>query len=249
MLEVMLTVKLLENVVGIRQQYSPKECVHEIGESRPRLLRRELRETKSHINEVCDKIKCSGSFRKLLFLVAQRESSFQAGLRHQLNPDLKASKKAWEHTRGSYPDNPYKDYKYLWGTYGLFGMNSNYFTVLWDHTETPEILCDPIIDILVYRRAARRAFRKLNGTVRCKDNSGKLYDYNPEPNWYTIHRAVSGGKICPTKNQDASNFERRAKRWGLDPYENVEYEMMGRDLDKQQDLWVALFWMEQEEDG
>ena len=82
-----------------------------------------------------------------------------------------------------YPDNPFAEDSSLWQTYGLFGMNSNYFTMLWSKQSDPRVLCDPVVDVLVYRRAALRALRKLNGTIRCKNADGETYDFRTTPTW------------------------------------------------------------------
>ncbi|MCA9717976.1 MAG: hypothetical protein KC468_25105, partial [Myxococcales bacterium] len=94
--------------------------------------------------------------------------------------------------------------------------------------------CDPIVDMVVYRRAAARALRKLNGSIRCKDADGETYTFNGKPTWRSIHRAVNGGKLCPSKHEDQASimrkyFDARAHKAGLDPDEPVTLKMLGEE--------------------
>ncbi len=213
------------------------ECVHDKDGRRPELRRERQRETKRLIEHVTKRLKTSAGFRNLLMLVALREASYQQGLVHQLNADLLSSRAAWRRVSGRYEGNAWADDPEVWQTYGLFGMNSNFFTMLWDKQADPRVLCDAIVDIVVYRRAAIRAVKKLNGDIRCKNSKGEHYTFNGEPTWATIHRAVNGGKLCPSKKVDQASmmrkyFDARARKVGLDPDERVTVKMLGEEPSK-----------------
>lgn len=214
-------------------EFRPQACVHALDEKRPRITKSSQDRTRRVLRHVGKRLGAHADFKKLLALVALRESSYQSGLVHRLSPDLNASYVSWRKMSQRYENNPFADDPTVWQTYGLFGMNSNYFTLLWDKEADPRVLCDPIVDILLYRRAALRALRKMNsGAIRCKDANGESFDVTLEPTWYNIHRAVSGGKICPTKHEERAAsmrkyFVGRATRSGLDPDGIVTTKMLG----------------------
>jgi hypothetical protein len=215
--------------------FVPKQCVHSLDERRPRITKESQRYTKKVMAHVARRLGVHEDFRKLLNLIALRESSYQHGLVHRLSPDLTASYQAWRRMSVRYEGNPHSVDPALWQTYGLFGMNSNYFTLLWDQSADPRVLCDPIVDILLYRRAAERALRKmLSGPIRCKGGDGESFDVVVEPTWGNIHRAVSGGKICPSKSEDRAAtmrkyFNNRAARYGIDPDQPITLKMLGKE--------------------
>lgn len=171
----------------------PRACVHGVADRRPKLTRNEQVRTHRVIAHVAKRLKASDEFHKLLQLVAARESSLQQGLVHRLSPDLEGSYSAWRKMQKTYEGNPHAADPSLWQTYGLFGMNSNYFTLVWDKGADPRVLCDAIVDVLVYRRAAARMIRKAGGNIVCKDEHGKPFNYTTKATWETVHRAVSGG--------------------------------------------------------
>ncbi len=218
-------------------EFRPMSCVHSLEERRPRITKSSQDRTKRVLRHVGKRLGAGTGFKKLLALVALRESSYQAGLVHRLSPDLNASYVSWRKMSTRYENNPYAEDPTVWQTYGLFGMNSNYFTLIWDKEADPRVLCDPIVDILLYRRAALRALRKMNsGAIRCKDSNGESFDITLDPTWYNVHRAVSGGKICPSKHEERAAsmrkyFVRRATRSGLDPDGRVTTKMLGKEPD------------------
>lgn len=187
---------------------APHPCVHRADEPRPRVTRSEQRLVKRVIGHVVHRVEGSDDLGKLLLLVAERESSWQPGVVHRLPEDLEASLSAWRFTRRLYEGNSVADDAEVWQTYGLFGMNSSYFTVLWDKDADPRVLCDAVVDVLVYRRALTRALRKLSTPILCDGIRVKV-----APTWAALHAAVSGGRMCP---QDETRFRRRAARRGLD---------------------------------
>ncbi len=214
------------------QEFLPRECVHEVSADRPKLTRNEQQRTQRVIAHVARRLKASDEFTKLLHMVAMRESSMQQGLVHRLSPDLQGSYAAWRKMQTTYEGNPHADDPEKWQTYGLFGMNSNYFTLLWDKAADPRVLCDAVVDVLVYRRAAIRMIKKAGGNIVCKDDNGQPYDYTTRTTWETVHRAVSGGKLCPSKHEATAAtlkqyFRGRAERVGIDPDRTVTVKMLG----------------------
>jgi len=214
------------------QNFVPRQCVHEVTADRPKLTRNEQQRTQRIVAHVARRLKASDEFTKLLHMVAMRESSMQQGLIHRLSPDLQGSYAAWRKMQTTYEGNPHAEDPEKWQTYGLFGMNSNYFTLLWDKTADPRVLCDAVVDVLVYRRAAIRMLKKAGGNIVCKDENGKPYDYTTRVTWETVHRAVSGGKLCPGKHEATAAtlkqyFRDRARKVGIDPERTVTLKMLG----------------------
>ena len=193
----------------------PAPCAHALDAPRPRLSRAEQIRTARLIRLVVDETGGSDTFADVLVLVAQRESSLQPGLVHRLPADTRGSAAAWRHTRGLYDGNPFAADAERWQTYGLFGMNSNYFTQVWDRTADPQVLCDAVVDVLVYQRAAQRIAAKLRRTGACAAT------------WANVHAGVSGGKLCPPEARLA-DFRRRAIKTGIDPDRLVTPADLGR---------------------
>ena len=199
----------------------PRTCTHAIDQPRLRVTAAEQQLARQVIEHVIARAGGSDDLRRLLLLVAERESSLQPGIVHRLPADLAASRAAWRHTRDLYPDNPTAGVARLWQTYGLFGMNSSYFLRVWDQAADPRVLCDAVIDVLVYRRSLVRMFRRLVRPVSCGDRLVRV-----RPTWAALHGAVSGGKLCPGPARD---FRRRAARAGLDPDRVVRLVELGRE--------------------
>jgi len=193
----------------------PAACVHDLDTARPRVTVAEQAETVRIIRGAVAELGGSKDFAAFLVLVAARESSLQRGLVHRLPQDLMGSAAAWRHTRALYEGNPWQGDAERWQTYGLFGMNSNYFTQVWDTQADPLVLCDAVIDVLVYQRAAARVAAKLRRSGACA------------PSWANIHAAVSGGKLCPPPAMQ-DRFRRRAARAGIDPDREVTAADLGR---------------------
>lgn len=68
------------------------------------------------------------------------------------------------------------------------------------------------------------------------------------PTWEFVHRATSGGKVCPPWSKDAGalwymgQFRRRAERIGLDPYELVADRDLGSEpTEDQYQLWMSIW--------
>jgi hypothetical protein len=193
----------------------PAACVHDLDTPRPRLTLAEQAETKRVIRGAVAGIGGSKTFAAFLVLVASRESSLQRGLVHRLQPDIEGSAAAWRHTRDQYEGNPFAADAERWQTFGLFGMNSNYFTLVWDRQADPMVLCDAVVDVLVYQRSAARVAAKMRRTGACA------------PTWANVHAAVSGGDFCPAP-ATLDRFRRRAARAGIDPDREVTSADLGR---------------------
>ena len=229
--------------------FVPRQCIHTVEGKRPKLTRNEQKRTAAVLAHVVKRMGASPDFGKLLQLIAARESSMQQGLVHRLSPDLEGSLSAWRKTAKHYEGNPHYPDSSLWQTYGLFGMNSNYFTLVWDNQADPQVLCDAIVDILVYRRAAARVIRKAGAAIKCTDADGNSFDYRTKATWETIHRAVSGGKLCPSKSENVAAimgkyFRGRAAKVGLDPDKPVTLKMLGKEPTRGLD---GTTWDDQEE--
>lgn len=193
----------------------PLPCAHALDAPRPAFSRAEQIRTARLIRAVVDATGGSDAFADVLVLVAQRESSLQPGLVHRLPKDMQGSAAAFRRTRGLYKGNPFAGDAERWQTYGLFGMNSNYFTQIWDRTADPRVLCDAVVDVLVYQRAAQRMLAKMARTGACA------------PTWANIHAAVSSGKLCPPEAR-LSDFRRRSRKAGIDPEQLVTPATLGR---------------------
>lgn len=200
----------------------PRQCVHTVDAPRPRLTLAEQAHTRRAIRESVAEIGGSPAFGRMLEIVAARESSYQAGLVHRLAPDLAGAFAAWARSANLYADNPHYQDRSLWQTYGLFGMNSPIFTRLWHPQADPRVLCDPVVDVLVYRRAAANYLRRAGSVVECDGRKVRL-----EATWTALHRAVSGGKLCPGPID--GRFRRRAKAAGFDPDSPATIADLGRE--------------------
>lgn len=224
---------MLTAVLFLQLAAGPRPCAHDIDQRSPDFTLADQAKTRRLVDFMARRLKVGEDFQKLLHLVVARESSYQQGLVHQLPADLEGSQAAWQKTRHLYEGNPHAKDPALWQTYGLMGMNSNYFTLVWDKQADPRVLCDAIVDVLVYRRSAVRMLRKISGnTIVCKDEKGRDYNYTTKATWQTVHRAVSGGKLCPSKHEETAAmmqkfFRGRAARFGLDPDKPVTAKMLG----------------------
>lgn len=216
---------MIVTMLVIRLLFSPAHpCIHELDGRRPRVTHTDQAHTERVLAHVIDRLGASRDFHQLLHLVATREASLHQGLVHRLPADVEASSDAFNATHRLYPRNPYRADKSAWQTYGLFGMNSNYYTVAWSSTADPHVLCDPIVDVLVYRRAAANILRRAGKPIRCVDAGGEAFKYRPDPTWATIHRTISRGSLCPG---DDSDFRRAARRRGVDPDRVVTLRDLG----------------------
>lgn len=193
---------------------SPDPCVHGLDTPRPRLTHAEQAATRLLVRGAVDELGGSSDFAALLELVATRESSLQRGVVHRLPRDVEANAAAWRYLRPRYQGNPFISNPAIWQGYGLFGFNAAIFTQVWDTQADPRALCDAVVDVLVYQRAAARTVAKMRRTGACA------------PTWANVHASVSGGKFCPAST--SADFRRRAHRIGLDPDREVTKGDLGR---------------------
>lgn len=201
-----------------------------------------------------------------LWIPYKRETTARPWKRHRLNPDKVANEKAWVRQAGrygwkvetaclngkkrckggmrvvkaSYPisENANPHYGEMWRwEYGLGGLGQNaaLWTGGWDTMAPPEILCREVEQFETYLRRARQAVTDLSNGIDCDGDVKKDY-WDKKPTWVVVHRAASGGKICPRNNASRKKFEdafrRRAKSAGLDPDEVVTLEMLGKPIKK-----------------
>lgn len=198
-------------------------CAHTLDQPRPAFSAEHQRSTVALIQTTVAGLGGSADFARFLELVARRESTLQRGLVHRLPTDLDGAAAAWARLAPVYhrAGNPVAADPQLWASYGLFGMNSPLFTMVWSPTSDPRVLCDSVVDVVVYRRAAARVLARAGKTVPCKGGGS----HTLAGTWTEIHGAVSGGSLCP-RPQDA-DFRRRAARVGLDPDARVRARDLG----------------------
>lgn len=206
----MLTAFILLSALG-----RPAACVNDLDTPRPALTLAEQTRTRRLIERSVASLGGSPTFAAFLVLVATRESSLQQGLVHRLAQDVGGSRSAFLSTRKLYQGSPFAGAAERWQTMGLFGMNASYFTVLWDRMADPMVLCDAVVDVMVYQRAAGRALAKMLRTGACA------------PTWATVHAAVSSGVFCPEPERMA-DFRRRARKAGINPDAPVTAAALGR---------------------
>ena len=111
-------------------------------------------------------------------------------------------------------------------------------------------MCLETFSVETYLRRMRRTFRTLGGKLDCKDAKGRPYKRNllrighqkrdrkidtlRPRTWRTLHRAVSGGKLCSgvsdTWLETNIGFGRRAVSVKLKPDQKVTRDMLGEPL-------------------
>ena len=187
-----------------------------------------------------------------LALVAKREASWNNSTSHELNLDVEANKKSYRKAekRGWYEGSPHFASVDRWERgYGWYGFNAALHTYLWDKDAPPEILCRQVESTEVYLRKARRTFQKL--WSKYGDDKPRTYvlDTGEEVQvrgvtWYDIHRAASSGKLVPEKIIRTRRWSKKKQKWrqvgfvtrargrriGLDPFETVMWEMLGKEI-------------------
>lgn len=193
-----------------------------------------------------------------LWLVYYRETTGRPWKRHKLSPDLHANQLAWSRPRVSrrygwevklnrHGDvdeikkiardaNPVYPRQDRWRAgLGPYGMVAASWTASWDPHAPPEILCREIEATELYLRRARSVWRKLKGGIDCNRDGGVDYQVD-KPTLGLIHRAASGGKICPPAGGDVQlkpGFLRRMKKMGLNPDKPVPLSFFGEPIARQ----------------
>ena len=172
------------------------------------------------------------------------------GVTHRLDADQESSYKSWVSNRSRLQPNRYARQSDVWKTYGLYGTNSVYGARFFDPNEDPRVLGDSVASTIAQVARTKAVAQKLGRSIPCPvyEDSGEKYVnatgknsvrgvyrrdkegqvirdsvYVPRT-WYTIHRGVQSGSVCPAYEHSTVHnwlrgaFEVRAKRFGLDPH-------------------------------
>lgn len=198
---------------------------------------------------------------KLLALVALRESTWMNDTIHERNPDIVANRDAYAKARkrGWYEGNPhFFDFERWSRGYGWYGFNAALHVFYWDSLAPPEILCRQVESTEVYLRKARGSFRKLWSMYG--DHVKRVYELDTGEKvtvkgvtWYDIHRAASSGKLVPEKVIRTRRWNKKREKWikvgfvsrarakkvKLDPFETVMWEMLGKEILRDQQNEIA----------
>lgn len=164
--------------------YEP--CAHAPGLPPPPIESAGQEQTRADIAAAVAELGGSPAFTAYLIAVAARESSLRPGVIHTRDADASAA--AYKHRRKAHraAGNPHADRPELWLTYGLFGLNSNYYSrALHPHAD-PRQLCSTRVSVATYARAAQGILRRLRSTCGIT-----------RPTWADVHRAIQGGDLCP----------------------------------------------------
>jgi len=192
------------------------------------------------------------------------------GVVHRLSADQDSSYRSWQLRRQYFEGNPLSKESKLWKTYGPFGMNSNYALHHFDSQTDPRVLGDTVAATVTQIVKIAYVSAKLGGDVLCpqwsgesvintgwngkkwrrgvqkRDENGKIVKstvFVPRT-WYTIHRAVQSGKICPAWTGDTlesslkKSFERRANTNRLRPHKEVPAKDLGMVPDDPYHAWA-----------
>lgn len=175
---------LLTSMWGRPHGYEP--CDHAPDQPAPARSADTQAQTRAEIQAAVSELGGSPAFSRYLIAVATRESSLRPGIIHTRDADASAA--AYQHRRRHLiaAGNPHARRPELWLTYGLFGLNSNYYaTVLHPHAD-PRQLCSVRVSIATYAKAGQGVLRRMRS--RCGID---------RPTWADIHRAIQGGDLCP----------------------------------------------------
>lgn len=164
--------------------YSP--CSHRPDEPGPPRDPVQQEAARADIRAVVAELGGSEAFASYLIAVATRESSLRPGVIHVGDADAYTA--AYKHKRRAHEraGNPFADRPELWLSYGLFGLNSNYYTRLLHPHADPRQLCSVRVSIATYARAAQGVLRRLPRACGVR-----------LPTWADVHRAIQGGDLCP----------------------------------------------------
>jgi len=177
---VLLIANLLRPPVG---PYAP--CAHTPDDPGPKTTRARQLEVGAQIRREVERLGGSPMFARYLIHVAARESSLRPGVIHRKDAELSSA--AYRRLRGRHraAGNPWANQPEVWLTYGLFGMNSNYYGREVNPKADPRLLCDLTYAVQTYAAAARSRLARIRGC------GVKI------PRWGDIHRAIQGGSVCP----------------------------------------------------
>lgn len=164
--------------------YEP--CGHSPDQPAPVATRETQDQARTDIAAAVEDIGGSPAFTRYLTAVAVRESSLRPGVIHVR--DAAASAAAYKHRRKAHAraGNPFSDLPGLWLTYGLFGLNSNYYAREGNPLADPRQLCSVQVSVATYARVAQRVLRAMPRACRIT-----------APTWADVHRAIQRGQLCP----------------------------------------------------
>ena len=129
-----------------------------------------------------------------------------------------------------------------WRSFGYAGQTTAGWIMEVDKMAPPEVLCLEAFSLETYVNRIRRTQRKLPRSYDCKDAKGKKYvqwmlnsgkqkkdkvkETRRDPTWHVLHRAASGGSMCPGESaewlQTHTGFAKRARAHRLDPDQIVK---------------------------
>lgn len=195
------------------------------------------------------------------------------GVVHRLSADEESSMRSWQNQKDKLESNPFIEESSLWRTYGPYGMNSVYSIYSFDRHADPRLLADTVAATITQIRKLHFVADKLGGEVLCpewsgesrkqtgwdgsvwvrgvmnRDESGKIERSKVfvPMTWFTLHRAVQSGKICPAWGGDTLSrflrraFKRRAKSMGLDALVDVPRSKLGSVPEDNYESWIAIW--------
>lgn len=188
------------------------------------------------VESICDPRKgCRpNDLMNYLTILADRETSRRPWKRHRMDVDRESASQAWTNNKHRYADSPAVDEPWRWATgLGYYGQNPALWLWRWDEQAEPETLCGEVESTLVHLRGARQRWRLLTAGVACDGEEFHGSSEGGAPSWYDISLVNSGSEACPAQPGDGRrwrqrrSFERRAERFGLDPYAPVSLKMLG----------------------
>jgi len=207
----------------------------------------ERKKARKIINDTCEAMGVSKDSCAYFRIVSVRESSYRWWVRHKKKGDTAAAMNGYlaaaraygwtarwsrEARRAEdlsqlelYPvsdePNPYfpEVERWLTGGLGLGGLNVGYHLRKIDTSAPPEILCDPVLNVMVQVTIARRAVRRYKAK-----------------NWIEVQAVYAGrtaynekGQVRPAHDPKKDRaIKSRCKKWGLDCYAKPE---LGKRID------------------
>ena len=203
-----------------------------------------IAEIKVVVDDVCAGVRgCDpGDLLDLARALGDRESSLREDKRHRLRRDIDAAVAAWRKHKATYAGNPAIENAERWMTgLGLYGQNPALWLRRWDTAAPPETLCGVVESTTALLRSARDHVSDVeHGRIVCE---GKPYFGSAceggvcRPSWYDVSLTNSGNK-CPSE-RTLSDFTRRARSLGLDPFGAVTQASLGRVVPFEgQDAWA-----------
>ena len=195
------------------------------------------------------------------------------GVVHRLSADEESSVRSWNNQKSKLESNPFIKDSSLWRTYGPYGMNSVYSIYSFDKNADPRLLADTVAATIAQVQKLHFVANKLGGEVTCpewsgesrkqtgwdgsiwfrgvmnRDESGKVTKSKVfvPMNWFTLHRAVQSGKICPAWEGDTLSkfyrkaFRRRAKSMKLESLADVDRSKLGSPPEDNYTAWINVW--------